>query len=157
MIIAGGYDSRITENIEHHKELAALAESLHVADRVVFKFSISNEERIQLLSKATALLYTPENEHFGIVPVEGMYMRVPVVVCNSGGPKESVVDEFTGFRLPTDAKLWAQKLAWLVDNPKQAKEMGDNGRHRAISCFGLQAFADSADRTVREIVAGNKK
>lgn len=97
----------MTENIEHHKELAALAESLHVADRVLFKFSITNEERIRLLANATALLYTPENEHFGIVPVEGMYMRVPVIVCNSGGPKESVVDLETGFRLATDANEWA--------------------------------------------------
>lgn len=106
-MIAGGYDERIAENVEHHKELEALAASLNIANKVDFKFSISNIERIALLASATALLYTPENEHFGIVPVEGMYMKRPVLASNSGGPKESLLHEKTGFLLPTDPAVWA--------------------------------------------------
>jgi len=52
--------------------------------------SISNDERKFLLKNAEAVLYTPENEHFGIVPCEAMYCSVPVIADNSGGPKESV-------------------------------------------------------------------
>ncbi len=36
------------------------------------------------------VLYTPVDEHFGIVPVEAMYSRRPILACNSGGPQESV-------------------------------------------------------------------
>ncbi|TXH61693.1 MAG: glycosyltransferase, partial [Thiothrix sp.] len=32
-------------------------------------------------------LYTPEKEHFGIVPIEAMFNNAPVIACNSGGPK----------------------------------------------------------------------
>lgn len=39
------------------------------------------------MSNCLAVLYTPEREHFGIVPVEAMYNQVPVIACNSGGPK----------------------------------------------------------------------
>ena len=56
------------------------------------------------------LLYTPENEHFGIVPVEAMYMGCIVFACNSGGPLESVADGETGFLLEPDEKIWGQKL-----------------------------------------------
>lgn len=49
LVIAGGYDERIQENVEHHKELEALARELNVLDKVTFKFSISNKERSQLL------------------------------------------------------------------------------------------------------------
>lgn len=47
-------------------------------------------ERCSLLKHSLCLLYTPENEHFGIVPVEAMYCQTPVIACNSGGPLESV-------------------------------------------------------------------
>ena len=33
----------------------------------------------------------------GIVPIESMYCRVPVVACNSGGPRETVKNGVTGF------------------------------------------------------------
>lgn len=38
------------------------------------------------------MLYTPENEHFGIVPCEAMYSGVPIIADKSGGPRESVGD-----------------------------------------------------------------
>ena len=44
-----------------------------------------------------ALLYTPSGEHFGIVPLEAMHCRLPVVAVNDAGPKESVADGVTGF------------------------------------------------------------
>lgn len=33
----------------------------------------------------------------GIVPVEAMYAGAPVIACNSGGPKESVLNEVSTF------------------------------------------------------------
>ncbi|EAR97317.1 alpha-1,3-mannosyltransferase ALG2 (macronuclear) [Tetrahymena thermophila SB210] len=158
LIIAGGYDERIAENVEHHKELLSLAKELNVEDKVVFKFSISNKERTQLLQTAQAVLYTPENEHFGIVPVECMYMKRPVLACNSGGPKESVVDGETGFLLQSNPSDWSKKMDWIAKNPSKAAEMGQNGRKRAIEKFGLEAFAESIDKSVREICQpGSKK
>jgi len=46
--------------------------------------SISILEKAQLLQRTACLLYTPDKEHFGIVPVESMYARTPVVAVNSG-------------------------------------------------------------------------
>jgi alpha-1,3/alpha-1,6-mannosyltransferase len=45
------------------------------------------------------LLYTPANEHFGIVPIEAMHLGCVVIACNSGGPLESIEDGETGFLL----------------------------------------------------------
>ena len=41
--------------------------------------------KVSLLRRSTAVLYTPCNEHFGIVPVEAMYLGRPVIATNSGG------------------------------------------------------------------------
>lgn len=97
LVVAGGWDPRVVENVEHENELRKLAEELGITDRVVFLKSISNDERLLLLENTKVLCYTPENEHFGIVPVEAMYMGCIVIACNSGGPLESVANGETGF------------------------------------------------------------
>jgi alpha-1,3/alpha-1,6-mannosyltransferase len=37
-----------------------------------------------------------QDEHFGIVPLEAMAARLPVIACDSGGPTESVDHQVTG-------------------------------------------------------------
>lgn len=90
LIIAGGYDKRVTENVQHYDELAQLADSLGIQSKCTFLKSPSDKFKLWLLKRCDALIYTPSNEHFGIVPIEAMYMRKPVIACNSGGPTETV-------------------------------------------------------------------
>ena len=47
-------------------------------------------------------------EHFGIVPIEAMYCRLPVVAVNDGGPTETVVDGLTGFLCQPNPESFAQ-------------------------------------------------
>jgi glycosyltransferase involved in cell wall biosynthesis len=39
----------------------------------------SDDEKLVLLRRCCALVYTPANEHFGICPLEAMYMQKPVI------------------------------------------------------------------------------
>ena len=57
LVVAGGYDERVIENVEHHLELVNLQQRLNI--RVIFLCSISNEDRISLLKRTNILLYTP--------------------------------------------------------------------------------------------------
>ncbi|KAJ1472497.1 alpha-1,3-mannosyltransferase ALG2-like protein [Baffinella frigidus] len=124
-ILAGGYDPRVRENREYRLELDALATELGVSAQVIFKQSFSDAERGALLGKAVAVVYTPVNEHFGIVPIEAMYSRRPVIACNSGGPTESILDGVTGFLCepglhaldPTPSTLTPQPLTSEPQTP----------------------------------------
>jgi hypothetical protein len=40
--------------------------------QILFVRSFTDRQKLTLLTASTAVLYTPENEHFGIVPIEGM-------------------------------------------------------------------------------------
>ena len=96
LIVAGGYDSRVRENVEHYQELSELAGELGVQDRVVFLQSPDDQEKVWLLKNSSCLIYTPAGEHFGIVPLESMYCQTPVLAVRSGGPMETVLHEETG-------------------------------------------------------------
>ena len=37
-------------------------------------------------------------------------MKSPVLACNSGGPKESVLDGKTGYLLSSQPQHWAEKM-----------------------------------------------
>ena len=71
-------------------ELILLAEKLKIYDRTIFLKNLSSDARLLLLEHTDVLLYTPDEEHFGIVPIEAMYMKCIVFACNSGGPKETI-------------------------------------------------------------------
>ena len=70
---------------------------LGISSEVSFLPSVSSHEKEGLLATCTCVLYTPENEHFGIVPLEAMLAGRPVLACNSGGPVESIIHGVTGY------------------------------------------------------------
>ena len=60
------------------------------------------------------LCSAPQNEHFGIVPLEAMAAARPVIACNSGGPRESVLHGTTGFLCRPDPVAVAAAMAQLT-------------------------------------------
>lgn len=158
LIIAGGYDTRVRENVEHLEELKALAKQHGVVEGKDIQFfcSVSDSERGNLLTNSTCVLYTPENEHFGIVPTEAMYMKKPVIACNSGGPKESVLDGKTGFLLEQNAKEWGKKMHYLTQNEDKLPEMGEAGKKNVQFRFGLDSFAAKTHEYAMNVAAKRK-
>ena len=152
LIMAGGYDDRVIENKEYYNELRTLANGLAIAEKVTFIKSFSDTEKLQLLKLCTALVYTPANEHFGICPVEAMYMGRPVVAANSGGPLETVVDGSTGFLCDPTPLSFATKMGYFVQNPTARDKLGDAARRRVEENFSFAAFTDKLDAIVLELV-----
>ncbi|XP_036395133.1 alpha-1,3/1,6-mannosyltransferase ALG2 [Megalops cyprinoides] len=148
LVMAGGYDERVPENVEHYAELKALASSLGLDDSVTFLRSFSDQQKVSLLHHSTCVLYTPSNEHFGIVPVEAMYTRCPVIAVNSGGPLESVADKETGFLCEPAAESFAEAMERFVRDPRLQREMGEAGRQRVLERFSLDAFSDQLHRHI---------
>ncbi|RCN32054.1 glycosyltransferase, group 1 family protein, partial [Ancylostoma caninum] len=80
LVLAGGYDQLNKENIDYFKELVDYVDFFSLPQKqVTFLRSPSDEEKITLLRRSRAVLYTPHNEHFGIVPVESMYVGTPML------------------------------------------------------------------------------
>ncbi|KAJ1889617.1 Alpha-1,3-mannosyltransferase-like protein [Kickxella alabastrina] len=114
---------------------------------VVFLPSFSANQRAHLLGLARCLVYTPSNEHLGIVPLEAMYMRVPVVAANSGGPRETVVHAKTGFLCEPTPDAFAEAVAAVLGmDGARRREMGEAGRARVAKTCALEAFGERLER-----------
>ena len=149
LILAGGYDARLRECVEYRAALEAEAKALGVSRDVEFRVSVSNETKRALLEKCTCVLYTPSNEHFGIVPLEAMAAGKPVIACDSGGPKESVANGVTGFLCDATPAAFAAAMAKIAadsgggDAGSAARVMGVLARQRVEWKFSRKAFGDT--------------
>ncbi len=56
------------------------------SDVVDFRGYVSEEEKIDLLSRCKAVIYNPINEDFGIIPTEAFASGKPVIVNHTGYP-----------------------------------------------------------------------
>lgn len=152
LIVAGGYDHRVNENVEHFEELTELAAELKIINKCHFLKSPSDILKLWLISNCEALLYTPTNEHFGIVPLEAMYLRKPVVAVKSGGPIETVIHGSTGI-LCTEGSVddFADAMARFVGDRTLTKLWGDKGRKRVQQYFSYIAFEDKLNEIIRNL------
>jgi alpha-1,3/alpha-1,6-mannosyltransferase len=171
LVIAGGYDDRVHENVEYHRELQALSAGLNLTHEtkwssssrpvpdahVLFVPSFTMAQRQYLLSSAVALVYTPPNEHFGIVPIEAMASKVPVVAVDSGGPRETVI-EGVGWRCQPNAEDFAQCLKTVCSmNSFQRTAMGQRGQEWVESKFSLEAFSHRLESMLKELVGSRPR
>jgi alpha-1,3/alpha-1,6-mannosyltransferase len=86
------------------------------------------------------LIYTPRFEHFGIVPLEAMYMERCVLAVNKGGPTETVQHGKTGFLCDDTANEFALKMRKVIDEANSIRQLGLNGRQWVIDKFSFNAF-----------------
>jgi alpha-1,3/alpha-1,6-mannosyltransferase len=127
---------------------------------VLFLLNFTTFQRTALLQSASTivLLYTPENEHFGVVPVEAMVCGVPVLACNSGGPMESVLDnppeERTGWLRSPDSDTWAAVLGEIISmNDSERDALSNRAKERSRAMFGMEAMAHRLEDVLLEAAA----
>jgi glycosyltransferase involved in cell wall biosynthesis len=122
-------------------ELRALAQSLGIADRVVFTGFVADVPGvIRLLD--VVVHASVGREPFGRVIVEAMMMGRPVVAADSGGPREIIEDGRTGLLVPRgdDAAL-AAAICRLLGDRALAGAMGEAGRSEATRRFSAAEHA----------------
>ncbi|KAF6825421.1 alpha-mannosyltransferase [Colletotrichum plurivorum] len=170
LVIAGGYDLRSAENYGYHRELEALAKGLgletftakniitalsapaHIP--VLFLLSIPSSLKESLLKSAKLLVYTPSNEHFGIVPLEAMLAGVPVLAANTGGPTETVMDGVTGWlRGPDQVAEWTEVMDTVLNKMSKGdlEKMGQDGVRRVRTGFGQEKMAERIEKIQDEM------
>ena len=138
LVIAGGYDTKNAENVEYRGELGRLAKELGVS--VDFRLDITDAERATLFQTALCVVYTPDKEHFGIVPLEAMFAGTPVLAVSSGGPLETIRDGETGFLREPTPEAFGDALLALIGDPDRATQMGQKGRKHVETTFGTKRF-----------------
>lgn len=117
---------------------------------------VSKAEAIQLYSNCRVFCCPSVYEPFGIINLEAMACKAPVVASATGGILEVVVDNETGYLVPFDqdpvsrypsnpekfSRDLAAKVTELMQDPEKARRFGEAGRLRVEEKFAWSAIAD---------------
>jgi glycosyltransferase involved in cell wall biosynthesis len=83
--------------------------------------------------------------------VEYISMGIPSVCSSVGGISYIIEDGVDGFLVkPGDVKNLEKTLEWVILNPKSAREIGENGRKKAVKEFSF----DVIENVVKEAIKG---
>ncbi|CAA2953445.1 alpha-1,3 1,6-mannosyltransferase ALG2 [Olea europaea subsp. europaea] len=157
LVIAGGFDKRLRENVEYLDELKNLADREGVSHRVRFITSCTTSERNNLLSECLCVLYTPQDEHFGIVPLEAMAAHKPVIACNSGGPVETVKNGVTGFLCDPSPQEFSTAMANFIRDPQMSETMGREARKHVTESFSTKIFGQRLNGYLIDAARGKRE
>src|SRR6201994_1221981 len=132
---------------------------------------VTRAETIQLYSHARVFCCPSVYEPFGIINLEAMACRAPVVASATGGILEVVVEGETGHLVPftadpvtsfpTDKTQFARDLAApitaLLQNPDEAKRLGEAGRKRVEEHFSWTAIAGQTIELYKSLIPAEKR
>lgn len=151
LVVAGGYDARLTDSAQYVAGLDARAAQLGLAAQVEVRRSPSDAECHALYQAARAVFFTAPYEHFGYVPLEAMAAGRPVIAPDSGGPTETVRDGETGFLCPPTPAAFAAAARRLIEDGALADRVGSAGRQHVARHFSFERFAAQLDAILRSL------
>ena len=118
-------------------------EALRLANNVIAVGPKYGDDKEHFLSEANCFVFPSayNNEAFSLVLLEAMQHRLPCISTYEGGIPSIVNDKETGFLVEAhnEEKL-CSKMKWMIENPDEAKKMGNKGWSKFQQEYTLGAF-----------------
>lgn len=123
-----------------------------IAERVYFTGYIDDTLRNNLYAWSNVAVFPSLYEPFGIVALEAMAARTPVVVADSGGLGEIINHGVDGLKTYTgDSHSLAQNILSILKQPELGNKLRENAYRRAIDEFSWRKIAWQTSLVYQEI------
>lgn len=138
--------------------MRSLVSSLHLGHKVALLGFVPDEDRNRLFKVADCAVFPSLYEPFGIVALEAMAARVPVVVSEVGGLREVVQHGETGITIyPGNVDSCAWGIIHTLRHPEWAAMRVDNALQKVNSVFNWDVIAGQTLEVYQRIVAERSK
>ncbi|MBU2567835.1 MAG: glycogen synthase [Elusimicrobia bacterium] len=135
------YEEKMMKKVENKKNIVWIRKLL------------KEEEYVQLYSSARVFVCPSVYEPFGIINLEAMACKTPVVASAVGGILEVVIPEETGLLVePGNPKQIADAVNRLLKDEKLMKKFGENGRERVEEHFSWELIAKKTKKLYESLI-----
>jgi glycosyltransferase involved in cell wall biosynthesis len=136
------------------ESLRSLAWTLGVGQKVLFTGFISDEDRDRLFKVADCAVFPSLYEPFGIVALEAMAAKCPVVVTEVGGLQEVVEHAETGISVyPDDPSSLAWGILHTLQHPTWSAMRVENAYRVVRGEYNWERIARLTADVYRQIIA----
>lgn len=133
------------------KDLKKYIKEKDLDDKVILLGQIKNMDAFYN-SLDIFILPSIQPEPFGLVVIEAMDRKIPVIATNHGGPTEIIDNEINGYLVDfLDAKEMSEKVSMLIENEKLRKEIGDNAKKKRDEVFTLDTYVNKISEVINSI------
>lgn len=145
------------ESLLYFEKLQNLVKKFKLNGHIVFHDGLpldaDGRKRLSYFySQADIFVFPSLWEGFGIVLLEAMYYRLPIVASNISAIPELVRDGENGLLVPpADSEALATAVSRLIENPSLRKELGERGYQRVINSYSWENTGEKFYQIVKEL------
>jgi glycosyltransferase involved in cell wall biosynthesis len=156
IVIVGGQifgSVKNDDDVKEYERLLAKAKEEGVEDKVRFIGKV-NHDRVNAYYAAADIFVIPSYyEPFGLVALEAMAMRIPVVASRKDGLKATIDDGRTGMLFePRDPADLARKISEIHDHPELRDRMIEAARREIEEKYSWGEIAEKISDIYRSLI-----
>ena len=126
------------------------ANQLNVASHINFIGQVPASQMAGYYEKAIMCVIPSLFETFSMVACEAMLHSLPIVASRHGSLPELVIDGETGLLMePTNSESIAADVLHLLNNPGEARDMGQKGFYRVQQLYCLDNYLQNLEKVVK--------
>lgn len=128
--------------------------AVELAVPFVPQIAIEDSELINLMSRASLMLYTSKLEPFGFAPLEANACNTPVVAIAEGGVRETILHGINGLLVyDRNIEKIAEAVLELLEDRVLAVRLGENGRQRVMKNWGWDRAVDRLEKKFKSVTS----
>lgn len=125
-------------------------QELGLEDRFILTGLVPPDRIPELVQAMDILVHPSRREGLARALPQGQLAGCPVITYDVDGNREGLMDGQTGYLVrPFDREQLAHRLADLLDNPSQMRQMGESGRQFARQRFDTRVMVDRLEQVYR--------
>jgi glycosyltransferase involved in cell wall biosynthesis len=105
---------------------------------LAIKILVPEEELVRTYNEARAVIYTPEQEPFGLVPLEAMACGTPVIGVREGGIPETIKDGCSGILIGRNEQECTVAIERILWDDNLCRQLGQSGPDYVRRCWSLE-------------------
>lgn len=125
------------------EELMRIADRLNISSKVYFTGYVDDATLGSLYKCASVAVFPSLYEPFGIVALEAMASKVPVIVSDTGGLSEIVENNVNGLKVtPNDSDALSRAISSLLSNPDLAEHLRQEAFKKVSRLYNWRSIAE---------------
>jgi len=132
--------------------LQELAAGRGVEERVHFLGQVDENEKFSILRMSDVYVSTSQHEGFGLVFIEAMACKLPVICYDHGGQTDFLVDGLTGHLVKlNDDEAFLSACRGLIADSDRRRQIGEENSSRAETYF-IDRCASRYERLFEDVI-----